>query len=349
MARFAAFAALSRHRGLALFLAAAAFAIGLAYRHVVDDPSDRSAVNYLRSGAHGLGIGLAGWIGHFVFAAHLRRRLRQAHLLVELAARAGVMALFIALAAVAFQAALYGPTLEARWLGGGLPLIVALAFAASTVFVAIIELVQLVGGRALVSFVLGTYLRPVRDERILMFLDLAGSTALAERLGELRVHELVTRFFFDIDEPIAAHRGEVHAYVGDGVVVSWSSADGARDAACLRCFFAIEDRIAALAAGYAREFGAEPRFRAGLHAGPVIVAECGSNRRQIAYFGDAVNVAARLPEHAKAASRDLVVSDELLRRVALPADLMREELGLVRLRGRDAPLPLCAVSRRVPA
>jgi adenylate cyclase len=35
------------------------------------------------------------------------------------------------------------------------------------------------------------------------------------------MQDLLTRFFFDIDEPIVAHGGEVHAYVGDEVIVSW--------------------------------------------------------------------------------------------------------------------------------
>ena len=34
------------------------------------------------------------------------------------------------------------------------------------------------------------------------------------------MQDLLTRFFFDIDEPIVAHGGEVHAHVGDEVIVS---------------------------------------------------------------------------------------------------------------------------------
>jgi hypothetical protein len=37
----------------------------------------------------------------------------------------------------------------------------------------------------------------------------------------MRMQDLLTRFFFDFDEPIVAHGGEVHAYVGDEVIVSW--------------------------------------------------------------------------------------------------------------------------------
>jgi adenylate cyclase len=69
-----------------------------------------------------------------------------------------------------------------------------------------------------------------------MFLDIAGSTTLAEQMGEVRVHDLITRFFFDIDRPIADHDGEVHSYVGDEVIVTWPlSDDTERNARSLRC------------------------------------------------------------------------------------------------------------------
>ena len=73
----------------------------------------------------------------------------------------------------------------------------------------------------LFNVALGRYRSPVREARVLMFLDLAGSTSLAESMGELRVQGLLTRFFFDIDGAIVAHGGEVHAYVGDEVIVTW--------------------------------------------------------------------------------------------------------------------------------
>ena len=77
-----------------------------------------------------------------------------------------------------------------------------------------------------------------------MFLDIAGSTTLAEQLGEVRVHDLITRFFFDIDRPVADHDGEVHAYVGDQVIVTWPLTDDPkRNARSLRCFFAAEERM----------------------------------------------------------------------------------------------------------
>jgi adenylate cyclase len=192
----------------------------------------------------------------------------------------------------------------------------------------------------------------------LLFLDLAGSTRLAEQMGELRVQDLLTRFFYDIDEAITAHGGEVHGYVGDEVIVTWRVTrrvgPGKPQRRYLDCFFAIQDRIAESADQYRREFGLVPDFRAGLHAGPVAISECGDSHRQIAFFGDTVNVAARLQAYCKEAGRSLLVSGALLGLINSGTDLgvedfVVEDLGPVLLRGRVAAIELFAVERRAPA
>jgi class 3 adenylate cyclase len=78
----------------------------------------------------------------------------------------------------------------------------------------VIEAARVIGAPLLTNLVLGTYHRPRRRSLIVMFLDIAHSPRLAEALGEVRVHDLITRFFFDIDGPIADHGGAVHAYMG---------------------------------------------------------------------------------------------------------------------------------------
>jgi adenylate cyclase len=89
-----------------------------------------------------------------------------------------------------------------------------------------------------------------------------------------------------------------------------------------------------------------PGFRAGLHAGAVVISECGSSRRQLAYFGDTVNVTARLQEHCKVAGRNLLVSGDLLQHVRPAQDLLIETLGQAQLRGRAAAIEVFAVQRR---
>jgi class 3 adenylate cyclase len=177
-----------------------------------------------------------------------------------------------------------------------------------------------------------------------LFLDLVGSTSLAEQMGELRVQELLTRFFFDIDEAITSHGGEVHAYVGDEVIVTWR-VSAKPENRTIDCFFAIRDKIAARADWYRREFGLVPEFRAGLHAGPVVISQCGDSRREVAYFGDTMNVAARLQAQCKDASRTLLVSGDLFRLLRPGPELVVEALGSTLLRGRVAPVEVFAIDR----
>src|SRR5215468_3522093 len=178
-----------------------------------------------------------------------------------------------------------------------------------------------------------------------MFLDLSCSTSLAEALGEVRMQELLTRFFFDIDGPIVAYGGEVHAYVGDEVIVTWPLTAKVSAGHCIDCFFAVADRIAEQGDSYHRKFGLVPQFRAALHAGPVVISECGDSHRQIAYFGDTMNVTARLQEHCKVVGHALLVSADLLRRVGRSQDLRIVGLGQAALRGRAATVEIFAVER----
>jgi class 3 adenylate cyclase len=322
------------------------FAAGLAYRYLADDPSQGSAANYLRSGLHGTGLALSGWAVHLYLVSRGSEWLKRSPLLVEIAVRAVGMAIVISTVGVGLQVMLYGHRLEAAWLIGGFPRIVAIAFVLSVLFGAAFELTRLIGTPVLINVILGRYRRPAREERIFMFLDLVGSTSLAEAMGELRMHDLLARFFFDIDEAIVAHGGEVHAYVGDEVIVTWPLDTEMSGERCLDCFFAAKDRIAERADSYRQEFGSIPHFRAGLHVGPVVISECGNSRRQIAYFGDTVNVAARLQEACKEVGLSLLVSADLLRHVRPSTNFVVKALGEAQLRGRAATVEVFAVERR---
>ncbi len=216
------------------------------------------------------------------------------------------------------------------------------AFAVAMVFV--LQMNRMVGANVLRYFVAGRYHRPTAEERIFLFLDLEGSTTLAERLGSGRYFELLRRFVDDLTDPIVASRGEIYQYAGDEVVVTWPLAEGVRAANCVRCFFWGRDAVARGAARYTRDFGAVPRFRGGLHGGTVTAGELGDLRRQIVFVGDILNTAARLEEYAKREGLDLVVSDALLRRLELPPGVLARRCGELELRGKEAPVAAYSLS-----
>jgi class 3 adenylate cyclase len=344
----------ARRRG---FLAASliGFVVGLAYRAIFDEPDSRSAANYIRSGFDALGIAWAAWAVQTGFASGARSRLgaalRRLPVAGELVVRALVMTAALVVVSLALEGALYGDSLDpaqlmTSWLPNEAPRIVIIGLGLSLLFGMVMETGRLIGGPLLTSVVLGTYHRPTRRQLIVMFLDLAHSTGLAEGMGELRVHDLITRFFFDIDEPIREYGGAVHAYVGDEAIVTWPVAkDPARNARCVACFSAIERKIARLAPDYEREFGVTPDFRAGLHAGPVIVSECGDAKRQLAFFGDTMNVGARLCEYCKTVNRRLVVSADLLRLMTVGDDWIVGQCKRIAVRGRQERVEAHVVKR----
>ena len=208
----------------------------------------------------------------------------------------------------------------------------------------LLQVNRMIGANVLRYFVTGVYHQPRREERIFLFLDLEGSTQLAERLGSATYFQLLRRFVDDLTEPILDAEGEIYQYAGDEVVITWPHDRGVRAANCVRCFFAIRDAIDGRAARYQRDFGVVPRFHAGLHGGTVTGGELGDLRQQIVFVGDILNTAARLEEYAKRTGRDLVVSGALLERLQLPAGVQSARCGDLELRGKEAPVTAYGLS-----
>jgi class 3 adenylate cyclase len=77
-----------------------------------------------------------------------------------------------------------------------------------------------------------------------------------------------------------------------------------------------------------------------------VISECGDSRRQIAYFGDTMNVTARIQEHCKETGRTLLISADLLKHVPAGLNISVEPLGLTQLRGRAAAVGIFAVERQ---
>ena len=304
---------------------------------------------YTHGAFAGLVLGVLVWGFELYF---LRSRwgapIRRAHFLVAIVVKTAILSGAVFVTVLVEQQVLHGgvdeflaldhPFLRLYRLLGYVLLIVV-------VFSAIVQVVRIIGARVLGNFILGRYHRPVSEGRIFMFLDLAGSTALAERLGDIGVQTMITRFFFDITEPILEWGGEIHRYIGDEVVVTWPLRDGAANAQSVHCYFAIRDRMRLLATAYARDFGAAPEFRVGLHGGPVVVSECGDAKQEIVYFGDTVNTAARIEQECKRQDRPFLVSGPLLERMSLPPEYAAQSMGAIRLRGRGQDIELFAVER----
>ena len=206
------------------------------------------------------------------------------------------------------------------------------------------QLNSLLGPGVLLRFVTGRYHHPRRERRIFMFVDIEDSTELSKNLSLEHYYGLVNDFFRDVAGPVLDSRGEIYEYVGDEVVISWKYEAGVRDANCVRAFFEIEKAVWSNSGRYLKRYGAVPEFKAGLHEGEVIAAEMGSLKKIIAFNGEVLNVAARIQGECNRLERRLLVSRQLVDELELPADVTPLSMGLVELRGTEAPMELVALA-----
>ena len=209
-----------------------------------------------------------------------------------------------------------------------------------------LQLGRLVGERTVRDIVLGRYHRPHTEERFFLFVDVAGSTPLAERIGPDAVHRFLCQVFRLASDPIDDHRGEVHQYVGDEIVITWTVAEGRDGARPVACFFAIEQALALAAPEFEHEFGTAPRLRAALHGGPVITGEVGGSRRAIVYHGDVMNITSRIEQATRDLKRQFLVSGDAMERLADLGGFAVDDLGLQRLRGRASAIRVYAVAAK---
>jgi adenylate cyclase len=222
---------------------------------------------------------------------------------------------------------------------------VAGSFVAALVVNFVGQVNGLLGRGVLVGLILGRYHRPREEVRIFLLIDLRESTQIAERLGNLRYHAFLSRFISDVTAGVVRYRGEVHRYVGDEVILTWTAEEGLRDARCVRAVIAIADTLAAARTGYEADFGAVPDFWAGIHMGPVVTGEIGTVKHEIAFLGDTLNTASRIEQASKQLGREVLASAAVMSALELPNDIASESLGRIELRGVEDAVELFALTR----
>ena len=195
------------------------------------------------------------------------------------------------------------------------------------------------------SFILGKYFHPKREERVFMFLDLRGSTTIAEKLGEEQYFNFLKEVFSDVTPAILNSKGQIYQYVGDEIVISWNKDPGMQDANCLKCFFDIQKCLLDRRPYYQEKYvGVIPEFKAGLHYGFVMVGEMGVVKREIAFSGDVLNTTARIQSKCNELGVNILLSKYLLDKLGSLPDLFKTTpVGEMQLRGKEQPVMLYTV------
>ncbi len=159
----------------------------------------------------------------------------------------------------------------------------------------------------------------------ILFADLAGSTALQERLDPESTRHFMERYYAVAREAVENQGGKVTQFLGDGVLAMFGVPRVAEDDAlrAVRAGVAMQEGFLALAEQQREAIGATG-LRVAINTGEVVV------RGDSDIIGDPVNVAARLQE--RASNGDVVIGEATEHLVG--GQISLELLGDFDLKGR---------------
>jgi len=146
----------------------------------------------------------------------------------------------------------------------------------------------------------GTSDAAARKTVTVVFTDLAGSTALGERLDPETLRGVMSRYFATAQAALERHGGTVEKFIGDAVMAVFGvpvvrEEDAER---AVRATVELRDALERLNVELDREHGIRITTRTGVNTGEVVVGGVDSATDQRLATGDAVNVAARLEQAA---------------------------------------------------
>jgi len=192
----------------------------------------------------------------------------------------------------------------------------------------------------LAKLIRGDFYNPREEERIFMFLDLQSSTTHAENLGHITYSKMIQDCFNDLGVVIE-NESEIYQYVGDEAILTWKLHDGLRNQNCIRAYCNFKNQLQKRHDHYLKAYNCLPHFKAGLNSGIVTVTEVGKYKKEIAYHGDTINVAARIQAKCNALNQELLVSGDLVDKLNGEGATF-EKIDSIALRGKEQKVTIYA-------
>lgn len=192
-----------------------------------------------------------------------------------------------------------------------------------------------------VDIMLGRYLQPKEENRIIIFIDLRNSTPIAEKLTNLDYFEFIRDFIFCISAGLMEHEARIYQYVGDEIVAWWpSSKENARKAVASL----IESRkiLNTNTDVFMRNYDIVPEYKAGIHAGSVTVGQVGISKKELVMSGNTINTASRIRSACTDLNQKFLVSKNLIDLLEME-EWQSESMGDADLKGKNENLELFAL------
>src|SRR5262245_1651680 len=172
-----------------------------------------------------------------------------------------------------------------------------------------------------------------------MFVDMRGSTKLAESRLPFDVVFLINRFLGACSQAALDAGGKPNQFLGDGVLALFGI-DVDPKTACrqaIRAAANVASNIEYMNHQLASDLPEPIQYGIGIHGGEVIIGDIGFQDHSVfTALGDPVNVAARLQDMTKTLDCKAIISEEVFATAGIRADALAHTE--VAIRGRDEPM-----------
>lgn len=204
-----------------------------------------------------------------------------------------------------------------------------------TLSIGLLNIIDMIGPRHFIHFLIGTYHHPVQRDRVVLFLDMVGSTGMAEKMSPEQGMKLIAMFIYDAGTIIRRHQGDIVNYTGDGLVVLWPRRSANR---ALAAAYELHQWLHERKQEYLDEFDYAPDFRIGIHAGSLTMGQIGEEKLFIGIYGDVVNTAARIEQLNKSLGTKILISRDATRFMDNQWLVRLKKVGEQEIRGRQKPV-----------
>ena len=187
-----------------------------------------------------------------------------------------------------------------------------------------------------------------RFDAVILFADLRGFTRMAEQLSPTEVVQLLNEYFSLLTHVTYRYNGAIFNMAGDSLLVGFSVPFEQPDAAerAIKCGHDMLADFDALSKEWKEKHGLETGLGIGVNKGEVVAGNVGSPAyMSFTIIGDAVNIASRLMQRARAG--ELLLSErvmEALKEANVDVDAIT--LPPLTLRGRSEPIGLYCIPFR---
>jgi class 3 adenylate cyclase/tetratricopeptide (TPR) repeat protein len=187
-----------------------------------------------------------------------------------------------------------------------------------------------------------------RERRVVsvLFADLAGSTAVGERLDPEDVRQLQGELFELVNAEVERFGGVTEKFVGDAVLAVFGIPRAHDDdpERAVRAGLSTQGAFAAFAARTRERFDVDVALRVGIDTGEVVTGREAAARGELMVSGDVVNVAARLQQ---AAEPGQVLVGERTRRATARSVTYGRRLE-IQAKGKSAAVPAWPAASATP-